>query len=51
MASNFVPSDAIVYISSRYYNDLRQRHYTAALKLLLSPIIFPTFEYLLLTER
>jgi hypothetical protein len=32
MACNFVPSDAIAYISSRIFNVLRQRHYRAVLK-------------------
>ena len=44
MACNFAPSDAIVYISSRYCNFLRLRHYRAALK----SILFPTFESLFL---
>jgi len=31
MACNFVPSEAMVYISSRHCNDLRQRNHRAAL--------------------
>ena len=46
MACKFTPSIAIVYISSRYCNYLRLRHYRAALKIRLCPILFPTSESL-----
>jgi hypothetical protein len=46
MEYKFAPSNAIVYISSRYCNYLCRTYYRATLKIRLCPILFPTLESL-----